>query len=227
MSYKNLFYFDIETVGKYKDLRSLEANDKRGYELFRKKYTSMKWLSDKGSDGEAYRRSASILSTFGKIICISFGYYTDKNENGYTINSIYGDSEKYIVSEFNRLLKKVGQKHMSLSGWRILSFDIPWILHKLNRYNVKPSNLLDIYGVKPWEIKAFDLADEWKQKFGHYTSFDETTYELDIDSSKDDMDGSTVHKTYWNDQDIDRIKVYCEKDVLKSMQVAEKMLKYR
>jgi len=227
MLHKNLFYFDIETVGKYKDLETLKSNDERGYKLFLKKYNTNSWLQEKGTIEESYLQSSSILSAFGKIVCISFGYYTNKNEIGYTINSLYGNEEKIIVKEFNNLLKKVGQKHMLLSGWRILSFDIPWIVHKLNKYEIVPSNLLDIYGVKPWEIKAFDLADEWKQKFGHYTSFDETTYELGIDSSKDDIDGSKVHQTYWNDQDINRIKVYCEKDVLKSMQVSEKMIGHR
>ena len=42
MFYKNLFYFDIETVGQYKDINSLQENDERGYLLFKKKYEN-KW----------------------------------------------------------------------------------------------------------------------------------------------------------------------------------------
>lgn len=228
MLHKNLFYFDIETAGQYKSLESLMNNDRRGYELFLKKYHNNTWMSERFSTAsEAYLEYSPIFSTFGKIVCISFGYFTNKNTQGYRVDSIYGDNEKKIVTEFNNLLLKVSQKHMSLSGYRILSFDIPWVLHKLNKYGIEPSKLIDVYGIKPWDIRAVDLADEWKQKFRYYVSFDEVCYTLGIDSPKDEIDGSMVHSTYWKDKNIELIKDYCQKDVLSSMKVAEKMFKFR
>ena len=47
MLYKNLFYFDIETVGQYKDIDSFKENDERGYLLFKKKYDSNPWMQEK------------------------------------------------------------------------------------------------------------------------------------------------------------------------------------
>ena len=47
MNYRNLFYFDIETVGEHKDINSLKENDERGYLLFHKKYTNNPWMSDR------------------------------------------------------------------------------------------------------------------------------------------------------------------------------------
>jgi hypothetical protein len=97
----------------------------------------------------------------------------------------------------------------------------------MHKYNIEQPKLLDIYGKKPWETATFDLADEWKQQFKYYVSFDEVAYELGVDSPKDDIDGSLVHKTYWEENDLNRIKTYCEKDVVTCLRVAEKMLKYK
>lgn len=227
MLYKNLFYFDIETAGQYKNLNEFEISDERGSNLFKKKYDKNPFMSERhNSVYDAYLEYSPIFSTFGKIVCISFGYFHDKNEKGYTVMSITGE-EKEIVLEFNKLLQKVSQKGMYLSGYRITSFDIPWVLHKLNKYNIIPSKIIDIYGNKPWDIHVVDLADEWKQKFKYYNTFDEVTYELDIDSPKDDIDGSMVHDIYWNNNDINRIKTYCEKDVFASMMVGKKMFEHR
>ena len=228
MFYENLFYFDIETVGQYKDIESLRENDEKGYDLFVKKFKNNPWMSERHQDiGNAYLEYSPIFSSFGKIVCISFGYFHNKNDQGYTVMSIYGDDEEKIVKEFNTLLYKVGQKNMLLSGYRITSFDIPWVLHKLHKYDITPSKIIDIYGLKPWEMRFIDLADEWKQKFKYYNTFDEVCYELGVESPKDDIDGSMVHSTYWYQNDLDRIKTYCEKDVYSSMLVGKKILSHK
>ena len=228
MFYKNLFYFDIETVGQYRTLTEFELADERGANLFKKKFDKNPWMSERHQTVyEAYLEYSPIFSTFGKIVCISFGYFHDKNEQGYTVSTIQYDDEEKIVAEFNQLLDKVGRKGMYLSGYRITSFDIPWVLHKLNRYNITPSKIIDIYGTKPWDNKIVDLADEWKQKFKYYNTFDEVAYELGVDSPKDDLDGSMVHNVYWNEGNLNRIKTYCEKDVYASMMVGQKMFEHK
>jgi len=69
-----LFHFDIETAGQYKDYDSLLDSDERGARLFSSKYEKMGW-SDKYKDiNEAYQENAGIISTYGRIVCISFGY---------------------------------------------------------------------------------------------------------------------------------------------------------
>lgn len=227
MFYKNLFYFDIETIGQYKDFNSLKENDERGYLLFKKKYDKNPWMQERNQTiDEAYLNHSPIFSPFGRIVCISFGYYQDKTPQGYTISSIYGD-EKDMMNQFQLLIDKVSKRHMLLSGYFIKSFDIPWLIHKMNKYNLELPKLLDIYGKKPWEIPAFDLADEWKMQFKNSVSLNEIAYELGIPIVEDEIDGSYVHKVYWEDNDIMKIKTHCEADVLNSMKVAEKMMKYK
>jgi len=227
MNKNNLFYFDIETVGAHKDLDTLKEKDAKGYELFMKKYDKNPWMNEEHTPEESYLKFTPISSTYGKIICISFGYFQEKDEKGYTINSISNDDEYTLMKEIQRLFVKVSKKHLVLSGFNINGFDIPWIVHKLNKYDLLVPNVLKIYGKKPWEIHSFDLFNEWKSTYSTYKfmpSFDEVCYELGVPSPKGAIDGSKVHYTYWEEGDLGSVVDYCEGDVYSSMLVAEKML---
>ena len=64
-------------------------------------------------------------------------------------------------------------------------------------------------------------------KFGDYKNF--TSLELlaatfNIPTPKDDIDGSQVWTVYWNEKDLERIKTYCQKDVVT---VAQLILRFR
>jgi len=45
-----------------------------------------------------------------------------------------------------------------------------------------------------------------------------------IPTPKDDIDGSMVWRVFWEQNDVERIKVYCQKDVIT---VAQLLLKFR
>ena len=225
MNYNTLFYFDIETVGEHIDFNTFKDNDLRGAELFEKKFNKNSFMSDRvNSVEESYLEQSPIFSTFGKIICVSFGYFTDKNPKGYTLNSLYGKNEYELMLSVADLFGKVYDKNMILSGFRINSFDIPWLVHKMTKYDIKLPKILEIYDKKPWEIQSFDLADKWKFGFRYFNTLDDVCYELGIDSPKDGIDGSKVHHTYWVEDGLEDIKKYCQKDVYASMLVGKKML---
>ena len=87
--------------------------------------------------------------------------------------------------------------------------------------------MLDIAGAKPWEVKdvLIDTLQLWKfGDYKHYTSLSLLCELFNIPTPKDDIDGSQVAKVYWEDDDIDRIIMYCEKDTLA---VANLLLKYK
>jgi predicted PolB exonuclease-like 3'-5' exonuclease len=218
---KDLFMFDIETVGKYKDYETFLLNDERGANLFECKWKRMKW-DEKFSLEDSYLDQAGIISTYGRICCISFGYL-DNNEQK-QIKSFYGEDERYIVESFNDLLKKIEKKDFSLSGFRILYFDVVWILHKLHKYGITPANIINIYNKKPWELRIVDMAEDWKQKFAYAYSFDEMCYELGVASPKVNMDGSLVHE-YYHTGRLDEIRDYCEMDVSSSIDAGLKLYK--
>lgn len=216
---KDLFHFDIETVGYYPDFNTFLKSDERGSKLFLSKYDKMNWKEMYSDINEAYLENAGIISTYGKIVCISFGYInSDKN----SISSFCGDDEKEIVEKFNNLLKRIELKNFNLSGFRINHFDIPWILHKLHKYSIEPANIIYLYDKKPWDMRITDISDDWRSKFAWAFSFDEVAYELNIKSPKDKVSGSDVHSLYWSGK-IENIKEYCEKDIEASIEVSKKI----
>ncbi len=79
---------------------------------------------------------------------------------------------------------------------------------------------LNLFGKKPWEIPHIDTLDLWKfGDYKHYTSLKLLTKILGIPSPKDDIDGSQVRAVYYEEKDIKRIVVYCEKDTVAVAQI--------
>lgn len=216
-----LFHFDIETAGQYKDYDSFLDNDERGAKLFLNKYEKMNWSEKYDDINAAYLDNAGIISTYGRIVCISFGYESNGEKH---IRSFYGDDERDIVESFNNLLKKIETKSYNLCGFRINYFDVPWVLHKLHKYEIEPANMIYLYDKKPWDMRMVDMSDDWKSKFAWSFSFDEMCYELGVQSPKDIINGSDVHKYYWSGR-IEDIKTYCEKDVSSSIDASKKLYK--
>jgi predicted PolB exonuclease-like 3'-5' exonuclease len=83
---------------------------------------------------------------------------------------------------------------------------------------------LDIAGKKPWEIRHLDTMELWK--FGDYKAYTGLAllcHVFGIPTPKDDITGADVARVYYEDNDLERIAVYCEKDVIALIQVYLKM----
>jgi len=64
----------------------------------------------------------------------------------------------------------------------------------------------------------------WKfADFKSYTSLNLLAHTLDIDTPKDDIDGSVVWQVYWVDKNLERIITYCQKDVITVAQIFLRM----
>jgi hypothetical protein len=73
---------------------------------------------------------------------------------------------------------------------------------------------LQIAGKKPWEVRHLDTMELWKfGDYKHYTRLELLAAIFDIESSKGDLDGSQVNATFHLEKDIEKIKIYCLKDV--------------
>lgn len=220
--YKNLLYFDIETVGNFANYDVFLENDPVGAKLFNKKFETTKYFNEFDNVHNAYMKYGGLFSPYGKIVCISIGYYS-KDE--YKINSFKNKDEKILLTEFASLLDKVDKKGMLLSGYGILNFDIPWVVRKLLKYGIKVPRIIDFNFKKPWEMAIFDILDSIKQKSTYFLNLDEVCYELGVVSPKDKIDGSKVHHTYWGG-DLDSIVHYCEKDIKSTMLIAKKIFEH-
>jgi 3'-5' exonuclease len=215
----NILFLDIETVSQH---RSFEDLPDAWQQLWTKKAESLlKNNKDELTVAEIYDR-AGIYAEFGKIICISCGILQGSGENkSMIVKSFYGDDEKKILSGFCEMLTKweAGpQKFLCAHNGK--EFDFPYLCRRMIINNECIPALLSISGKKPWEVNLLDTMEFWK--FGEYknfTSLNLLAHVLNIPTSKDDIDGSMVGRVYWNDNDIERIVHYCQKDVLTMAQV--------
>jgi hypothetical protein len=214
MDYKNLLYFDIETVSQYENINTFKDNDDRGYNLFiRKIKRNKEWIGD---ENELYLKKSPLIPEFGKIVCITVAFY--KNDE-LKMKSIYDDDELNIIKIAHKIFKNISDRTTyGLCGYYIKNFDIPWLNKKF---------LLKTYNVKPWDMNVFDLSDMWNPTYSSLfkSSFDEMLYSLDINSPKDIISGEDVNNTYWIENNIDKIKDYCEKDVTSCINAYKKIYK--
>jgi len=224
MDYKNLFYFDIETVSKYRNLIEFEDNDKRGFDLFLKKLKrkSDNYLDWKDEPAKVYVDKSPLMPEYGKIVCVTMAYY--KNDK-LKMKSVYDDDEKKLVTEVHKNFDNISRNTTFGScGYYIKGFDIPWLCKKMMKYELKIPTLLKTFGVKPWDMNVFDLAEIWRSSGTlENVSFDEMLHDLDVVSPKDDISGEDVNNVYWRDGDLERVKDYCEKDVIACVDAAKKL----
>ncbi len=216
LSHKVLF-LDIETVPEVSNWQELPEEWKN---LWAKKVE--KQLSENETPEEFYDKRAGILAEFGKIICISCGIITD--ENKVRLKSFYGDNESEILNEFKKMLSdKYFASNLILCAHNGKEFDFPFMARRMIINGIELPDSLNLQGKKPWEILHLDTMELWKfGDYKHYTSLNLLAAVLGIPTPKDDIDGSQVASVYYDDHDLERIKTYCEKDVLTVAQIFRK-----
>ncbi len=205
---------DIETVPGVPDFQHLPVVWQG---LWEEKVS--KTMPETFSAAGYYRERAGILAEFGKIVCISCGffYHESGGDLHFKIRSVSGDDEKVLLQEFVSLVNAFNDKRglIILSGHNIKEFDVPYLCRRMIINRVGLPKCLQLYGKKPWETNLLDTLELWK--FGDYKNFISLKLlaaVLGIDTPKDDIDGSMVQDVYYNERNLPRIVVYCQKDVL-------------
>src|SRR5690606_15197327 len=76
-------------------------------------------------------------------------------------------------------------------------------------------NVLDTRGKKSWDVKLHDTAKDWQfNQWGHHVSLSTLCELFGLPSPKAGMDGSQVGEVYYKEKDIEKIKNYCEGDIV-------------
>ena len=211
---QQIMVLDIETVPQYQSYDEVPEVFKELWEqktLFQRR---------DGETAEEYYPRAGIWAEFGKIVCISVGIFIKtEGHMGLRVKSFAGDDECKILTDFINLLDKQPPS-LTLCAHNGKEFDIPYICRRtlVNSLCIPPQ--LNTSGKKPWEVNHLDTMELWK--FGDHKSF--TSLNLlaavfNIPTPKDDIKGSDVHWVYWKERDIERIKTYCQKDVVTTAQL--------
>jgi len=211
---KNLLVLDIETVSGYQDYHQMNDRFKKQWD---RKAAFLKNENQLPSE-DLYFERAAIFAEFGKIICIAVGIFTKSSDDqlGLRVKSYAGHDEKQVLLEFKHLIeKKLDNENLILCAHNGKEFDFPYICRRFLVNQIEIPSVLQISGKKPWEVPHIDTMEMWK--FGdrkNYTSLDLLASLFNIESSKDDMDGSMVNSVYYEEQDLSKIAEYCIQDVI-------------
>lgn len=214
----------MEWVPLALNLSDLAKSHPKHYEAWIRK--SEKWHSQNKfkefTPEELWRREAGFFPEFIKVIVISFGYYNANQE--FKVDSCYGHDEKELLTKAAEVLNKVGGTY-ALCGHSIKRFDMPYLAKRMVINGIHIPHLLNVGDQKPWERTAVDIAELWG--FGcnqeMFTPLDWICVSLDIETSKTDINGSQVAYAYWEENRLEDIKDYCERDVIVTAKVERKI----
>jgi len=212
---ENILFLDIETVPLFESFSDLEET---AQQLWEQKTNYQR--KDEFTPEEFYDR-AGIWAEFGKIVCISVGYFVFKGDvRNFRVTTFHGE-ETSLLEEFKTLLETHFNKpYHLLCAHNGKEFDFPFIARRMIINRIDIPFKLNLFGKKPWEVAHLDTLELWK--FGDYktyTSLKLMTHVLGIPSPKDDIDGSEVRDVFYKENDIDRIIRYCEKDTVAVAQI--------
>lgn len=211
----NVLFLDVETAPVVYRYNDLDENSRKLWDT--------KFRYQQAESFEEQYKKAGVYAEFAKVICISVGYF---NEKTFRIKSFFGDDEKKVLLDFAELLNThYNRKEHLLCAHNGKEFDFPFLCRRMLINGVKLPKTLNIAGKKPWEINHLDTMELWKfGDYKSYTSLNLLANVFNIPTPKDDIDGSDVARVYWEERDLQRIAVYCQKDVIT---VAQLLLKFK
>ena len=212
MPLENFLVIDIETVAERKDF---EAMDAEWQHLWEEKV--IRTLPENTSVGEYYPQRAGVMAEFAKVVCISVGYFKkEKEQYQFRVKSIFGEDEKELLMQFVKTINQLEAVHnrWSFTGHNIKEFDIPFLCRRLLINGLAIPGYLDFQNMKPWETNMVDTFQYWRfGDYKNYTSLKLLAAALNVPSPKDEIDGSMVGDVFWKQNDMERIAVFCQKDV--------------
>lgn len=218
---EKVLFLDIETVPQ---VYQFDDVDEKTAELFNLK-TRFLQKEDK-TVGDLYNERAGIYAEFGKIVCISCGFVREtRTGKSIRMKSFYHDDEETLLRQFSALLSEhYSSPYHLLCGHNAKEFDFPYIARRMLVLGIPLPLPLDIAGKKPWEVNHLDTLELWKfADYKHFTSLALLCHIFNIPTPKDDISGADVARVYFEENDLERIKVYCEKDVVALIQLFLKM----
>lgn len=218
---RQILFLDIETVAAKPDFEQL---DERFQYLWEKK---SRYYKSEQTPAEQYKDRAAISAEFGRILVIGIGYF-HLGEDGisFKTKALVNEDEGQLLKEFKEMVDQHFSKDWRFCAHNGKEFDFPYLCRRLLIHGLGLPKPLQIMGKKPWETpQLIDTMELWK--FGDikaYTSLELMAASLGVPTSKDDIDGSQVGQVYFETGDVNRIALYCQKDVSVMAQVLMKLL---
>ncbi len=216
ISIEKILFLDIETVPQVYNFSELDEKTAELYTL------KTKFLQKDGATPEEVYERAGVYAEFGKIVCISCGIVTERSRGKeIRMKSFASDDEKQLLEDFAEMLNRhYNTPYHILCGHNAKEFDFPFIGRRMLIHGIDLPGVLDIAGKKPWEVNHLDTMELWKfGDYKHYTSMSLLCHIFNIPTPKDDISGADVARVYYEENDLERIVTYCQKDVIALIQL--------
>jgi len=230
-----VFFIDIETVPGHASHDDLCAIKNPLWHKFCTKRHARELAE--GQTHAALYANAGLYAEFGKIVCISVGFFRLLADDTleFRTKSFADDDEHAVLRDFGHFLERLPVyssdrhskfKNASPDGHYLCAhngreFDYGYLGRRMLICGQPIPPMLDVAGRKPWDIMhLLDTMELWKfgDNKGHI-SLALLAGLFGIPSPKDDIDGSQVGPTYWVENDLARIVTYCEKDIVTTARI--------
>lgn len=212
MNYEQLVFIDIETVPQEASLSNLSVPMQQ---LWEKKAALLSSFQD---EPIRFEERGGIYAEFGKIICIGLGYFVQLDQQWQLrVKTLSSHDEHHLLEQFTAQCQALFKTPDRIfCGHNIREFDIPYICR---RYLVQqlsmPLHLRELQRKKPWENPMLDTLQYWKfGEYKHFVSVELLATILGIPTPKDDIFGGDVAQVYWQEDNLQRIVNYCNKDIV-------------
>ncbi len=126
LNLEHILFLDIETVPEQKNFKDLPEDKQKLWD------EKSKYQRKEEFTAEEYYDRAGIWAEFGKIICISVGYFKNADDKrSFRITTFHGE-EKKLLQDFSKLLESHFYKpHHLLCAHNGKEFDFPYIARRL------------------------------------------------------------------------------------------------
>jgi uncharacterized protein YprB with RNaseH-like and TPR domain len=183
-------------------------------------------LSDNETVAENYERKAALLAEFSKVIVIGIGYFYQHKENDFSlrIKSLVSTDEKQLLADFSGILAHKFSNRTKLVAHNGKEFDYPFLCRRMLINEIEIPKILQPLKGKSWDNPHLDTMEMWR--FGdrkNYTALRLLAKLLQINPCQERIDGSEVHKIFYEQNGLDRIAAYCRCDVRMTAEVYLKL----
>jgi DNA polymerase elongation subunit (family B) len=207
----DILFLDIETASLTEHFEELDPRLQEEW-IKKERLIRMENLTD--PPGSLYFDRAGIHAEFGKVICVGVGFFQSKKKENtvvYRSKIIADPEERELLLELKALLDK---KKWVICAHNGKEFDFPYLCRRMLIQGIALPEPLQIAGKKPWEVRHLDTMELWKfGDYKHYTRLELLAAVFGIPTSKGGIDGSQVNAAYYLDNDVEKIKQYCLRDV--------------
>ena len=219
---EDILFIDLQTVSQKPSLQELPE---RLQTAWQHKAALLQSEEEELSPEELYTRQAALFAEFGRIVCISVGYFHRQGTEGepeLRVKSMSSaEDERKLLHELKDLLnERFDQNKLRLCAHNGKEFDFPYLSRRMLLHCVPIPSVLDFAGKKPWEVPHLDTMEMWM--FGnrkYFVPLELLAAIFEIPVKEPLVSGSEVGKIFYQEDGLEKIVERGQQEVITTAQL--------